>query len=347
MTDFGMVRGFEEVWRPPVRPRHLAPETVLEARAPLPGQVARAKLARIAARAPEVMVKVTGRTRDSGHLRAHLDYISRNGQLELETSDGALIVGRDGVRELAVDWAAEQLADRRTREIAPFSHSVVLSMPAGTDQIALRDAARAFAVDVFTRGYADGSTGGHEYAFTLHTDTACPHVHLSIRSRGDRGQRLNPKKADLELWRQVFAEKLRERGVVAEATPRRARGVTRKPERGPLRKMRDRAEAGKGSVPRVRRSAYQEAAKAAFRGDVALRDWERRAAERQASIRRFYLAQAQLLARSADDSDRVLGHRVEVFVQSMPQPDSQRLALARELRDAGRGHIKAGPDRNR
>ena len=347
MTYFGMVRGFEEAWRPPVRPRHLSPETVLKVGAPSPGQAARAKLARIVARVPEVMVKVTGRTRDPGHLRNHLDYISRNGQLEMETSDGALIVGRDDVRELAADWAAEQLADRRTREGAPLSHSVVLSMPAGTDPIALRDAARAFAVEVFTRGRVDGSTGGHEYVFTLHTDTPRPHVHLSIRSRGDKGQRLNPKKADLELWRQVFAEKLRERGVVAEATPRRARGVTRKPERGPVRKIRERAEAGKGSVPRIRRSAYQEAAKAAFQGDVAPRDWERRTVERQTSIRRLYLAQAELLARSTDASDRVLGRRVEAFVQSMPQPDSQRLELARVLRDAGRGHTKAARDRSR
>jgi hypothetical protein len=96
--------------------------------------------------------------------------------------------------------------------------------------------------------------------------------------------------------------------------------------------MRDRTEAGKGEMPRVRRSAYKEAAKAAFQGDVAARDWERRAVERQALIRRFYLAQAQLMARSADAGDRVLGRRVEAFVQSMPQPDSQRLALARALR---------------
>ena len=54
--------------------------------------------------------------------------------------------------------------------------------------------------------------------------------------------------------------------------------------------------------------------------------------ERQASVRSLYLAQAQLLCMSSDAADRALGSRVEAFVQSMPQPDSQRLALARELR---------------
>ncbi len=149
MSNYGLVRGFEEVWRPPVRLRRVTPEAVLRPGAASAGTAVRAKLARIVAKASEVMVKITGRTKDPAHLGAHLSYISRNGQLELETQDGALVVGRDEVGELAADWAAEQLADRRTREGAPFSHSVILSMPAGTDPIAVRNAARAFAEDLF------------------------------------------------------------------------------------------------------------------------------------------------------------------------------------------------------
>src|SRR6185503_11619146 len=125
------------------------------------------------------------------------------------------------------------------------------------------DAVRSFAADLFA--------GRHDYVFTLHTDTPRPHVHLSICSRGHMGERLNPKKADLELWRQIFAQALRDRGVEAEATPRRARGVTRKAERGPLRRIRERHEAGQGDPARVRRDAYREAAKAAFQSDHAPR----------------------------------------------------------------------------
>ena len=323
MSDFQMVRGFEEVWRPPVRPRAVTPVSVLR---PAGAASARARLGRIAARAPEVMVKVTGRTRDGAHLKAHLDYISRHGRLELEGPDGALVVGRAEVADLAEAWASLAVADSSRRPNSPLSHSIVLSMPAGTSEIALRDAARAFAADTFA--------GRHAYVLTLHTDTPRPHVHLSVCSRGVMGERLNPKKADLERWRQVFAQALRDRGVEAEATPRRARGVTRKPERGPIRRMRERAEAGRGEPPQVRRSAYQEAAKAAFRGDSAPRPWEGRTVERQARTRSLYLAQAQLMQRSADPADQALGRKVETFVRSMPQPDSQRLALARELRAA-------------
>lgn len=61
-------------------------------------------------------------------------------------------------------------------------------------------------------------------------------VHLTVRALGDDGRRLNPKKGDLEFWRQGFAQALRDHGVAAEATPGPARGVTRKAERTPLRK---------------------------------------------------------------------------------------------------------------
>jgi hypothetical protein len=346
MSDFQMVRGFEEVWRPPVRPRAVAPAAVIRSMGSTAS--ARSRLGRIAARAPEVMVKVTGRTRDGVHLKAHLDYISRNGRLELEGPDGALVVGRADVADLAEEWAGQALADSRRRANTPFSHSIVLSMPAGTNEIALRDAARAFAADTFA--------GRHAYVLTLHTDTPRPHVHVSVCSHGDMGERLNPKKANLEQWRQVFAQALRDRGVDAEATPRRARGVTRKPERAPVRRMRERAEAGRGEPAQVRRSTYQEAAKAAFQGETAPRPWEARTVERQARTRALYLAQAQaqLMQRSADPTDQALGQKVEAFVRSMPQPDSQRLALARELRAANSAFKREqarpraqGPDRHR
>lgn len=337
-----MVQGFEDVWRPPVRQRIVRPRTVLRP-SPASGGGVRARLERIAGRAPEVMVKVTGRTRDGAHLRAHLEYISRNGQLELEGADAALIVSRRDVADLADEWARAALVDKSRRKNSPVSHSIILSMPAGTNEIAVRDAARAFAHDMFA--------GRHDYVFTLHSDTPRPHVHLSVCSRGHTGERLNPKKADLELWRQTFAQALRDRGVEAEATPRRARGVTRKAERTPLRKIRDREEAGQGPMGRVRRTAYREAAGSAFQGRTERTPWEQRIVVRQQAVRDLYLTQAQLLGRSTDPADRALGAKVEAFVRTMPQPDTQRLALARELRAANEAmrhrHLGDGKERSR
>ncbi len=324
MTEFRTVADFEDVWRPPVRTRARRPEEVLSSQSS--GATTRTRLQRIVRRAPEVMVKVTGRTRDSAHLAAHLSYVTRNGELAAEDRDGCTIEGRRDVADLAHDWSAAEMMDSRRRRDSPFSVGLILSMPAGTDALKLRDAARAFAHEAF----ADR----HDYVLVLHTDTAHPHVHLTVRARSDDGVRLSPKKAELETWRQSFARALRERGVEAEATPRRARGVTRKAERGAMRRLRQRHEGGHGAVGRVAREKLRQAGLLAFSGAVELTPWESQVVARQAQVRRVYLAQAKLLQSSRDHADQKLGAEVEAFVRSLRPPDTERLALARALRDA-------------
>jgi type IV secretory pathway VirD2 relaxase len=322
MSDFEMVRGFEEAWRPPGRPRRQTASALLDSA----GGGARARLTRLVNRAPEVMVKINGRTRDAATLKAHLKYISRNGVLGLEDRDGGIFAGWSAVREISETWSEMALSDSRRRSNTRISISVVLSMPESTDPTKIRSAARAFARELFADHF--------DYVFVLHTDVKHPHVHIAVRALGDRGERVRPSKADIETWRQVFAQALRDRGVEAEATPRRARGVTRKSEKYPLRRIRELHEAGRGEPAKVHRAAYLEAARAAFGGETALTQWERQLLDRQARVRGLYLAQAKLLGRSPDPADRELGSKLEAFVRSMPPPDSQRLALARELRSA-------------
>ena len=87
MSDFIQVRGFEEAVRPPIDPRR-ARITDRTGRVSVRSGEASpaARLGRIARRVPEVVVKITGRTRDGGHLSSHLLYISRNGVCLLYTS---------------------------------------------------------------------------------------------------------------------------------------------------------------------------------------------------------------------------------------------------------------------
>jgi hypothetical protein len=70
--------------------------------------------------------------------------------LELEDRDDTVITGLSAVREMTNDWSAIALADSRRRVTAPFSVSVALSMPADTDPATIRDAARAFAREMFS-----------------------------------------------------------------------------------------------------------------------------------------------------------------------------------------------------
>ncbi len=324
MSQFRTVSGFEDLWRPFEGMNRRRPETVL--RPGLTGGDARARLTRLVARAPEVMIKVAGRTKSPAQLRLHLDYITRKGRLQAEDRDGAIFSAREEIHELAEDWSALALADRQRHANSPFSSSIVLSMPAGTDPAAVQDAARAFGRAMFADRF--------DYVFVLHTDTPRPHVHLSVCARGDMGERLNPRPADLVFWRQAFAEALRDRGVAAEATRRWVRGVTRKAEPMPLRKIRDRHEVGSGPMARVRQEAYREAARAAFGRDAAPTPWEAALLSRQTRVRSLLMAQARLLQGSRDEADNALGRRVEHFVRDLPAPDTQRLALARELRAA-------------
>lgn len=344
MADFETIEGFEDLWRPVALPRR-HPQAILgKATLAAPDRTEdaspTARLARLTRHAPEVMVKVTGRTRSPRHLRAHLDYISRNGALTAEDRDGCALLGKGEVRQLAADWSNWALADPRRRSDSPVSLSLVLSMPAETPPDRLRDAARAFAAETFA--------GQFDYVFVLHTDVGHPHVHLTVRALGEDGRRLNPKKADLETWRQTFARALRDRGVEAEATPRRARGQVRRAEPLAIRKLRERYEQGQGPLPRVLASAAREAIDPVSRG--APRPWEAAIAQRQARIRGLYADQARLFLTATDPELRALGRAVARFLAEMPAVETRGLALARQLqtavRQVDRISLKPGRDRS-
>ncbi len=185
----------------------------------------RAQIARTTRCSPEVMVKITNRLgagKGMAAIRNHLTYISRNGKLDLETDTGERLTDREAI----ADYAHELKYQIRGRPIPDVSKrreafNVILSMPAGTPPESVREAARAFLEEEFG--------GKHRYCFTLHTDTDKPHVHACVQAAPVRkGKRLNPRKADLQRWREGFAEQLRHIGIDANATSRRTRGATGK-----------------------------------------------------------------------------------------------------------------------
>ena len=64
------------------------------------------QILRTVRRTPEVMVKVTGGGIRRGALAAHLSYISRKGQLEIETDEGER-VDKKAQQRLLRDWHLE------------------------------------------------------------------------------------------------------------------------------------------------------------------------------------------------------------------------------------------------
>jgi hypothetical protein len=230
-------------------------------------------------------------------IAAHFRYISKNGRLEIEDENGTQLQGRSAVHELAEDWrfGGSYIGDEGPRREA---FNIMLSMPRGTDaQIVLR-AAREFAREELAE---------HKYVMVLHEHQANPHVHLSVRAESRQGRRLNPRKADLHRWREVFAEKLRGWGIEAEATHQATRGATRNhPDL-----WRVKAEAD-GRLLKPRSDHRRGAAVATSRAEA----------------RRAWQAIATALAQSGDAADRKLAASIDRFSREMVQP-GEREPMAR------------------
>ncbi|MBK9948250.1 MAG: hypothetical protein IPP12_13825 [Nitrospira sp.] len=169
-------------------------------------------------RAPQVMVKLVRAPKGMKGISNNLTYISRDGLLELEDQDGQVIKGKEAVADLKTEWRDGGMpiaADSTMRD----AFHLVLSMPTRTDPLSVQRAARDFAKREFS---------GFQYAMVLHTfetdpdphPSPHPHVHLTVKAAGLDGIRLNPRKPDLQRWREGFAEALREHGIEATTTSR-------------------------------------------------------------------------------------------------------------------------------
>lgn len=247
----------------------------------------RAMAERVVRRAPEVVVKITGFGKNPKHVKAHLLYISRKATLDLENERGEMIQGDDEVDALFKDWEAEFGDSKRYARQRDTLH-VTLSMPAGTDPKAVRSATREFAKTTFGEN--------HEYVFVLHTDEPHPHCHIVVKSLGFNGKRMHVHKSEVQIWRETFAKNLRALGVDAEATPRRARGVTKKAVKSAIWRIEN--EGRESTVKKAKiREADEEIVKEAKGMPVPVRPWEENIKARQTTVRRTWLEVAELLDR--------------------------------------------------
>jgi hypothetical protein len=267
------------------------------------GPTARAKLARIVRKAPEVVVKVTGRQRGGKHVKAHLDYIGRKGELAIETRDGETLTTKEDIAERAAEWS-DTLQWRSRPTVS--SVSLIFSMPAGTDPDKVLGAVRALA-------HAELSDN-HDYVLALHTDTPRPHVHLTVQAEGLDRTRFNPRPVQLNRFRERFARELRARGVAAEATPRRARGQGIAGSSIALVKLRARLRAeGSHRITNADRHTNEQAI-AVARGERQLPPFIAAGTFRWQEIRRAYEQTAAALDATGQVDDRELASDVRSFL---------------------------------
>jgi hypothetical protein len=294
------------------------------------------QIRRTVQRVPEVMVKVLPRA--SNDLKAagkHLDYIGRNGKLDLETDGGEYLEGRPG-KALLEEWDLDiddvrrqaQLAGTKGRNPPKLIHKLMLSMPAGTPADKVLAAVRNFAREEFW--------GKHRYAFVLHTDEDHPHVHLVLKAVSEQGVRLNIRKATLRHWRSEFARHLRALGVPANSTERAVRGESRRAQkdgiyraslRGDSRHIRERIEGIAAEL--LNRNVRTESGKCTM---MATR----------AAVEHGWRASANLLNQTGH---RDLAEEVRRFIREMPPASTEREVVAAELlREVGASRT---PERGR
>ncbi|MGU9945096.1 relaxase/mobilization nuclease domain-containing protein [Bordetella avium] len=275
--------------------------------APTKRPAGREKLAATVRKAPEVMVKISGGGKDMRSIKAHMDYISRNGAVELEDEQGRVHQGKEDVRAVRDDWRGGGIPyeDGKKRE----AFNIVLSMPPGTDRASVKNAARAFAAELF---------GNHQYVFAAHDDEKHPHVHLAVKAVDLDGVRLNPRKADLQHWRETFAEKLREQGIEANATPRKVRGVVQKAEKQAVRHIdREHARGRRKAPARVSASQREAAELEARAGRKHVNPAHDNIIAQRKSVQHDFGTVARALA-TGDQDDKRLAVEVVQFVKQMP-----------------------------
>jgi hypothetical protein len=266
--------------------------------------------ATVVRRAPQVMVKVTGGGRGMQAIAAHFRYISKNGRLDMEDERGETMRGRDAVHALSDDWrfGGSRIEDIGRRREA---FNIMLSMPRGTDPLIVQRAAREF---------AQSELADHKYVMVLHDHQANPHVHISVRAESKHGRRLNPRKSDLQRWRETFAEKLRGYGVEAEATRQATRGQNQRPDA--LWRLKAQAS-GRLRNPRT-------ASKGGERSS---------AARREATEAWMQVGRALSSSNAAEDIQ--LARSVASFIRERwisPSPDGQTLHRAAPAKGLGMDH---------
>lgn len=288
----------------------------------LPATRARHTLSRTVRRVPEVMVKISGTGKGAKSLRAHLEYISRNGQITLEDQYEDRIEGAPAVRDVVTEWAWGGIPIPAECSIRT-SFNIVLSMPPGTDRSSVTNAAREFAKAEFS--------DNHSYVFATHEDEKHPHVHLCVKAMGRDGTRLNPRKADLQRWRELFAEKLRDNGIEANATRRPVRGKTLKAQRQQSIHLKKR-----GITPKNQQGQGQAVVAAIKHGQHLENPLAESIKKSRQHVETSYELASMILEKSSDPSDLALAREIRQFASSMAPAETAREKIQREFSEKHR-----------
>jgi hypothetical protein len=187
-----------------------------------------------AARENQVVFKITSFSESPSAIGKTLNYNSRQGDLMLfDNLDNPLQVSEDSqvyknfVNE--IKWL--NVGEHKTKRL---TMNFIVSLSEGTPKREFEEGTREFLNQHF---------GNQPYLYTFHDDTEHYHGHVVAGLRNYQGQRIVTSKDQLLVWRQGFADALKNQGVEAEATPALSRGkVSQNTELRSKRRIQQRGE---------------------------------------------------------------------------------------------------------
>lgn len=166
----------------------------------------------------EVLVKITGNSKNFQAFKAHIKYITRNDELEIYEDENITYKGKEETKEFLKDFNSnfinkipnknENLKEKREAYHIVFSMREHSKVP----KEKILKATMKTVKKMFPN---------NESAFVYHGDTNNPHIHTVLKVKNDKGKRLDIRKNDLANLRKNFAKELNNLGIEAEATIKR------------------------------------------------------------------------------------------------------------------------------
>jgi len=181
----------------------------IEARGASPKSRAAMKTAALA-KTPQAVVKVIGYTTKQSSIKRQVKYISRDGTEPLENEFGEKIEGSNVDKRVLEDWEGKiEEGIAKNGKPSRLSMHLQVSAPPGTDQEKFKAIVEEWGAKAFE---------GRRYVYAVHDDRRHPHAHFLVALAGEDGKKLDPRKKDLQAWREQFAEIATAKGVPMAAT---------------------------------------------------------------------------------------------------------------------------------
>ena len=173
-------------------------------------------------RGKEVVIKITGNSKNFQKWKTHFDYVTRKGELEVIEDELYKYQGKEELEqfkeffnELGPKIPNDGENKKEKREVLHFIFSMKEHELTPSDRL----------MEAVRKSIKEKYPNNASY-FVFHGDTDNPHIHCDLKIAGNDGKRIDVKKADLFQLRKDFAQNLRDLGIDATATKKYERTPT-------------------------------------------------------------------------------------------------------------------------